>query len=127
MASSWRTSAGLTATDTEQFQIGNQTANIVTAGTYSDSQLSLENNVFLRDADMQSFGFNVDYTFDNAWVAKFDVSHSSIDRSDTAEFESNSAPGGAGSLNDTVTFRDRLLRHPIWRWPRLQQPGLLDG
>ncbi|MBT8065603.1 MAG: TonB-dependent receptor [Gammaproteobacteria bacterium] len=95
---------GLTATATEQFQIGDQTANIVTAGTYSDSQLSLENNVFLRDADMQSFGFNVDYTFDNSWVAKFDVSHSSIDRSDTAEFESNSAPGGAGSLNDTVTF-----------------------
>lgn len=97
--------ADLTATATEQFQIGSQTANVVTAGSYATSLLSLENNVFLRDADMQSFGANVEYAFDNAWIAKFDVSHSSIDRSDTAEFESNSAAGGAGGLNDTVTFQ----------------------
>ena len=94
---------------------------IVTAGTYNTSQLSLENNVFLRDADLQSFGLNFQYDFNNAWGLTVDLSHSSIDRSDIASFESNSAPGGAGSLNDTVSFRTdpdgrfsmRLL--PIWR------------
>lgn len=93
--------ADLTATQVDEFLPG---IGIVTAGSYATSQLSLENNVFLRDADLQSFGANFEYAFDNGWIGSLDLSHSSIDRSDTAEFESNSAPGGAGSLNDTVTF-----------------------
>ena len=92
----------LVADEVDEFLPG---IGIVTAGTYNSSQLSLENNVFLRDADLQSFGANISYEIGNGWVGTLDVSHSSIDRSDTAEFESNSAPGGAGSLNDVVTFR----------------------
>jgi iron complex outermembrane receptor protein len=81
---------------------------VVTSGYYEgNTRIGLENNVFLRDADMQSFGANLDYDLNNGWVANFDVSHSSIDRSDTAEFESNAAAGGSyatGALNDRVDF-----------------------
>ena len=91
----------LTATDTKEFVPG---LGIVTAGSYDASTLATENNVFLRDAEMASYAVNFDYAFDNGWIANVDISTSGIDRSDTAEFESNGALGGAGGLQDTVSF-----------------------
>jgi iron complex outermembrane receptor protein len=88
--------------------------NIATSGTFNTSQLSLENNLFFREADMESFGANFEYAFDNGWIASLDISTSGIDRSDTAEFESNSAPGGAGSLNDIVTFETNSRGLTTW-------------
>ena len=83
------------------------TANgIVTEGTYAgNTRLGTENNAFIRDADMQSFGANFEYFFDNDWNLMADLSHSSIDRSDTNQFESNGALGGAGGLTDVVGFQ----------------------
>ncbi len=81
---------------------------VVVEGFYEgNTRVGLENNVFLRDADLQSFGANLDIELADGWVSNFDVSHSSIDRSDTAEFESNGAAGGSfasGALNDRVDF-----------------------
>ncbi len=94
----------LVATEVDEFLPG---IGIVTAGSYNSSELSLENNVFLREADLQSFGANFSYDIGGGWVGTLDLSHSSIDRADTAEFESNSAlnDGTSGTTNDVVTFR----------------------
>ena len=91
----------LTATESQEFIPG---IGIATAGTYATGAPAVENNLFLRDASLQSFGVNFEYDLLNGWVANIDVSHSSIDRDDT-DFETTSAPGGAGGLNDSVTFR----------------------
>lgn len=91
----------VTATDTVEFLPG---VPVATAGSYSDSLLAVENNLLLRDAEMQSFGANIEYRFDNAWILNVDLSHSSIDRSDT-DFETTSAAGGAGGMNDIVDFQ----------------------
>jgi iron complex outermembrane receptor protein len=83
------------------------TANgIVTEGVYAgNTLLGTENNAFLRDADNLSIGANLKYYFDNDWNMIIDLSHSSVDRSDTNEFESNGALGGAGGLTDVVGFQ----------------------
>ena len=91
----------LTATETAEFLPG---VGIATAGTYATGLPAIENNLFLRDAELQSFGVNFEYDLLNGWVGNIDVSHSSIDRDDT-DFETTSAAGGAGGLNDSVTFR----------------------
>lgn len=78
---------------------------LVTEGTYDDSNIATENNLFQRDADMQSFGANFEFELQNDWFLNFDLSHSSIDRSDTAEFESNGTLGGAGGVSTVVGFR----------------------
>ncbi len=78
---------------------------LVTRGEFAgNTRIGTENNVFLRDADLQSFGANLEFDFLNGWVFTGDLSHSSIDRSDTAEFESNGGLGGAGGLTDVVGF-----------------------
>ena len=82
------------------------TANgIVTEGIYRNAGIATENNAFLRDADLTSLGANFEYLFDNDLTVSLDLSHSSIDRSDTAEFESNGALGGAGGLPVDVGFQ----------------------
>lgn len=68
---------------------------IVTEGVYRNAGVLTENNAFIRDADLTSLGANFEYLFDNDWSVNLDLSHSSIDRSDTAELESNGALGGA--------------------------------
>lgn len=79
---------------------------IVTEGVYAgNSRLGSENNAFLRDADMLSLGANFKYFFANDWNAMLDLSHSGVDRSDTNQFESNGALGGAGGLTDVVGFQ----------------------
>ncbi len=93
--------ANLTATETREFLPG---IPVATAGTYANGTLAVENNLFLRDADLQSFGANFEYDFLNGWVGNVDFSHSGISRDDT-DFETTSAAGGAGGLNDQVTFR----------------------
>jgi iron complex outermembrane receptor protein len=79
---------------------------IVTEGVYAgNTALATENNAFLRDADTTSIGANFKYFFDNDWNMMVDLSHSSVDRSDTNEFESNGALSGAGGLTDVVGFQ----------------------
>lgn len=79
---------------------------IVTEGVYGgNTRLGSENNAFLRDADNLSIGANFKWFFDNEWNMMIDLSHSSVDRSDTNEFESNGALGGAGGLTDEVGFQ----------------------
>ena len=77
---------------------------IVTEGMYEGGAVGLENNAFLRDADTQSFGANFKYFFDNDWNLMVDLSHSSVDRSDTDQFESNGSLGGPGCCNNTAFF-----------------------
>ena len=93
--------ANLTATESFEFVEG---VSIATAGSYADSLNAVENNLYLRDSDLTSLGANIEYTFDNAWVLSADLSYSSINRDDT-DFETTSAAGGAGGMNDTVSFQ----------------------
>jgi iron complex outermembrane receptor protein len=78
---------------------------IVTEGIYRNGGIATENNAFIRDADLTSLGANFEYLFDNDLTVSLDLSHSSVDRSDTAEFESNGALGGAGGLPVDIGFQ----------------------
>ncbi|RMA78821.1 TonB-dependent receptor [Umboniibacter marinipuniceus] len=78
---------------------------VVTEGIYDGVKNILENNQFKRDAESLSVGFNVEFQLNDQWNLEADVSHSSIDRSDIAELETNAGtgPNGQGAL-DTVHF-----------------------
>jgi iron complex outermembrane receptor protein len=87
--------------------VATETSNgVVTAGTQQGT-IATENNVFLRDADSESFGINVEYDMANDWTLTLDLSRSKVERSDTAEFESNGAlmDGNGNVLTDTIGFR----------------------
>ncbi len=63
---------------------------IVTEGVIGGS-VGTENNLFLRDANSDSFGLNIEYQLTDNWTVRADISNSKVSRSDTAEFESNGA------------------------------------
>ncbi|MCX2832363.1 TonB-dependent receptor [Microbulbifer thermotolerans] len=52
----------------------------VTAATTEGQRVVVRNDVGKRDAEMQSFGFNVEYDFSDDLQLEFDVSHSKVER-----------------------------------------------
>ncbi len=79
---------------------------IVTEGVINGT-IATENNLFLRDADSDSLGLNIEYRLTDDWTVRADVSNSTVVRSDTAEFESNGAllDADGNVVSDVVGFR----------------------
>ena len=79
---------------------------IVTEGVINGT-IATENNLFLRDADSDSYGLNIEYALNDGWTVRADISHSSVSRSDTSEFESNGAllDADGNVVSDTIGFR----------------------
>jgi iron complex outermembrane recepter protein len=63
-----------------------------TAGTFSNVQGVVRNDVFQRKADIYSFGYNANYEGDDGWRAFFDASLSKTDRNELS-IESYSGTG----------------------------------
>ncbi len=78
---------------------------IVTEGIYDGVKTIVENNQFKRDADSLSLGLNFDFQITDGWTGEIDLSHSSVDRKDLADLETNmgTGPAGQGAM-DTVHF-----------------------
>lgn len=62
--------------------ITSQTNGFATAGTFSNVRGVVRNDVFQREADLYSFGFNVDYEGDDGWNVMFDAGLSKTDRNE---------------------------------------------
>ena len=65
------------------------------AGTFSNVRGVIRNDIFEREADLYSFGFNTTYTGDNGWNVMFDVGYSRTDRTELS-LESYSGTGFNG-------------------------------
>ncbi len=77
---------------------------LVTEGQFNGVKGVVRNDIEARDADLLSAGFNVNFDIGENWVANFDISHSSVDRTDTI-LETYSGTGTAGSgATDNMAF-----------------------
>jgi iron complex outermembrane recepter protein len=64
-------------------------------GTFNNVRGVIRNDIFEREADLFSFGFNTTYTGDNGWNVMFDVGYSRTDRNELS-LESYSGTGFNG-------------------------------
>jgi iron complex outermembrane receptor protein len=64
-------------------------------GTFNNVRGVIRNDIFEREADLYSFGFNTTYTGDNGWNFMFDVGYSRTDRNELS-LESYSGTGFNG-------------------------------
>lgn len=84
------------------------TGNHVTSGVFRNVRGVIRNDIFEREADLFSFGFNTTYTGDNGWNVMFDAGYSRTDRNELS-LESYSGTGfngddtGNGAAG-TITF-----------------------
>lgn len=65
------------------------------AGTFNNVRGVIRNDIFEREADLFSFGFNTTYTGDDGWNVMFDVGYSRTDRTELS-IESYSGTGFNG-------------------------------
>lgn len=83
-----------------------QAANgLVTAGTFSNVEGVVRNDVFQRNAKLYSFGWNGAYDGGDGWRANFDASYSRTDRNELV-LESYSGTGRGADVGavDTISF-----------------------
>jgi iron complex outermembrane recepter protein len=52
------------------------------SGTFNNVRGVVRNDIFEREADLYSFGFNTTYTGDNGWNVLFDIGYSRTDRNE---------------------------------------------
>ncbi|MEQ1508781.1 MAG: TonB-dependent receptor [Sphingopyxis sp.] len=71
------------------------TGNHITSGTFRNVRGVIRNDIFEREADLYSFGFNAAYEGDSGWNATFDVGYSRTDRNELS-LESYSGTGFNG-------------------------------
>ena len=78
---------------------------LVTSGTFDETYFVGRNDILLREADLLSAGWNINFDLTENWTLEFDASTSQIDRKDT-DRESYSGLGynysGARSVTDFV-------------------------
>jgi iron complex outermembrane recepter protein len=55
---------------------------LVTSGQFNNVRGVVRNDIFQREADQYSFGFNADYDGDDGWHAFFDMGYSRTDRNE---------------------------------------------
>jgi iron complex outermembrane receptor protein len=77
----------------------------VTKGKVSNEYLVVRNDMENREAELNAFGFNLDYNLNDNWSLNFDASHSSVSR-DIWSFESYSGTGRGDKegLGDDLTY-----------------------
>jgi iron complex outermembrane receptor protein len=70
--------------DTDPFNpaTGTVTDGFATSGRFNDVRGVVRNDIFQRQADLYSFGFNVDHEGDDGWNAFFDFGYSRTDRNE---------------------------------------------
>jgi iron complex outermembrane recepter protein len=90
----------------------NVTANdgvFATAGTFSNVEGVVRNDVFERNAKLYSFGWNNTWQGDDGWNASFDISLSKTDRNELI-LESNAGTGRGADVGavDTLGFTSGL-------------------
>ncbi|MDJ0907282.1 MAG: TonB-dependent receptor [Woeseiaceae bacterium] len=56
---------------------------LVTSGTFSDTYFVGRNDILLREADLLSAGWNIEFDLTENWMFEFDASTSQVDRKDT--------------------------------------------
>jgi iron complex outermembrane recepter protein len=80
----------------------------ITQGSFSGVKGVVRNDVFERNAELYSFGWNTEYVGDDGWHAMFDASYSATDRNEL-NIESYSGTGRAGvGATDTLGFTSGL-------------------
>ena len=85
---------------------------LVTSGTFTDVRGVVRNDVFQREADLYSGGFNALWSGDDGWTAFFDFGYSRTDRNELS-LESYSGTGFNGDgqprvANDGTSLSDRI-------------------
>ncbi|MCX2836039.1 TonB-dependent receptor [Microbulbifer thermotolerans] len=85
--------------------IGDATNGFYTSGITEGQRVVVRNDVENRDAELQSFGFNVEYDFSDDLQLGFDISHSKVERQ-IWSFESYSGTGRGdnGGVADTLSY-----------------------
>lgn len=81
----------------------------VTSATTEGQRVVLRNDLENRDAELNSFGFNTEWTVNDTWSLEFDASYSKVER-EIWSFESYAGTGRGDSegIADTIsyTFKD---------------------
>ncbi len=87
--------------DTDPFNpaTGTVTDGFATSGEFTDVRGVVRNDIFQREADLYSFGFNVDHEGDDGWNAFFDFGYSRTDRNELS-LESYAGSGFNGDGGD---------------------------
>lgn len=75
------------------------------SGTFTNVEGVVRNDVFRRQADLYSFGYNAAYEGDDGWSAFLDIGYSRTDRSELSlESYSGTGFGGGVGATDTIDF-----------------------
>lgn len=87
--------------DTDPFNpaSGTVTDGFATSGRFNDVRGVVRNDIFQREADLYSFGLNVDHQGDDGWNAFFDFGYSRTDRNELS-LESYAGTGFNGDGGD---------------------------
>lgn len=76
-----------------------------TSGTFENVEGVVRNDVFQREADLYSFGYNAEYEGEDGWRAFLDLSYSRTDRNELSlESYSGTGFGGGNGATDTIGF-----------------------
>lgn len=80
---------------TQNYTITEVQDGFVTAGTFADFFSVIRNDAESKEAELTTFGLNVEYVIDENWVAEFDFSTGDVEKTIT-NIESYSGVGRAG-------------------------------
>ena len=78
---------------------------LITAGQYNDIASIIRNNSEVRESELFSLGWNLDFDIGQNWVGMIDLSTSSVDRTDTVVESTAGTAYARGGLLDTVGFQ----------------------
>ena len=87
------------------FVVGTAADGFVTSGTFNNVEGVVRNDIFQREADLYSFGYNAEYDGDDGWKAFIDIGYSKTDRNELSiESYSGTGFGGGVGASDTIGF-----------------------
>ena len=89
---------------TQNYTITEVQNGLVTAGTFADFFSVIRNDAESKEAELTTFGLNVEYVIDDDWVAEFDFSTGDVEKTIT-NIESYSGVGRAGTDGRTPIAR----------------------
>ena len=85
--------------------VGTAADGFVTSGTFNNVEGVVRNDIFQREADLYSFGYNATYDGDDGWKAFVDIGYSRTDRNELSiESYSGTGFGGGVGARDTIAF-----------------------
>ncbi|WDE10792.1 TonB-dependent receptor [Thalassomonas haliotis] len=78
---------------------------LVTAGQYNDVMAVMRNDINIRDSEVTSLGWNLEYVLDDNWTVEADLSYSKAERVDFGlESYSGTGRGSGVGASDNIGF-----------------------